>query len=170
MWRPLLYINIIQASLKLESLINVSQSEEIVEKLVIVTSDFLRTLETAKIIHEHFRVKEPLRLEPALRERGFGSYNLTAESNAFVILGKDYEEPTHTEGGCESLMEMVLRLSKLLQTLDDEFSDKILLLVSHGDPIQAICAMCSGFPPNERWHWLPNIGNCEIRELQNTIE
>ena len=159
---------LVQSCHTLESLLKLPQGEEIAKKLVIVTSDFLRTLETAKIIHEHFQVIEPLRLNPALRERGFGSYHLAGESSAFGIFKRDYEDPTHRDSGCESLMDMVLRISKLLQSLDDEFNDRILLLVSHGDPIQALCAICSGFPPGERWTRLPNIGNCGIRELPNS--
>ena len=139
-----------QACRKFESLIHIDKHDVIAEKLVIITSDFRRTVETATIIHEHFQVKTPLRQEPALRERGFGGYHLTSESNAITIFKRDYEDPTHKDNGCESLMEMVLRLSRLLQSLDEEFDDKILLLVSHGDPLLALFAVCSGVPPNER--------------------
>ena len=139
-----------QACSKFESLIHIDEHDVIAEKLVVIASDFKRTVETAIIIHEHFQVKAPLRLEPALRERGFGGYHLTSESNAITIFKRDYEDPTHKDNGCESLMEMVLRLSRLLQSLDEEFDDKILLLVSHGDPLLALFAVCSGVPPNER--------------------
>ena len=39
---------------------------------------------------------------------------------------------------------MVLCLSGLLQSLDEEFDNKILLLVSHGDPLLVLLAVCSG--------------------------
>ena len=158
-----------QACSKFESLIHIDEHDVIAEKLVVIASDFRRTVETAIIIHEHFQVKTPLRQEPALRERGFGAYHLTGELNAITIFKRDYEDPTHKDNGCESLMEMVLRLSRLLQSLDEEFDDKILLLVSHGDPLLALFAVCSGVPPNERWTRLQNFTNCDVRELPNTV-
>ena len=56
---------------------------------------------------------------------------------------------------------MVLCLSRLLQSLDE---DKTLLLVSHGDPLLALFAVCSGVPPNERWTHLQNFTNCDVRD------
>ena len=159
----------IQVCSRFESLLLEDLHGHISEKLVVISSDFKRTAETATIIHEHFQVKAPLRLEPALRERGFGGYHLTSESNAMIIFRRDYEDPTHKDNGCESLMEMVLRLSRLLQSLDDEYTDKVLLLVSHGDPVLALFAVSSGIPPNERWTHLPQFTNCDIRELPNTV-
>lgn len=104
-----------------------------------------------------------------MRERGFGGYHLSSEYNAITVFKRDYEDPTHKDNGCESLMEMVLRLSRLLQSLDEEFSDKILLLVSHGDPLLALLAVCSGVSPNERWTRLQQFTNCDVRELPNTV-
>ena len=131
---------------------------------MIISSDFKRTAETATIIHDHFQVKAPLRLEPALRERGFGGYDHTSESSAFTLFKRDYED-----NGCESLTEMVLRLSRFLLSLDEEFSDRILVLVSHGDPLIALFAVCSGVPPNERWTRVPHFNNCDVRELPNIM-
>lgn len=162
-------MSLLQACSKLESLFQLECREAIAEKLVIISSDFKRTVETARIIHEHFQVKEPLRLESALRERGFGNYHLTSETNAISLFRRDYEDPTHKDSGCESLMEMVLRISRLLQSLDEEFSDKILLLVSHGDPLITLFAVCSGVPPTERWTRIPQFTNCDIRELPNMV-
>ena len=159
----------LQACSKFESLLREDLHVHISEKLVVISSDFKRTVETATIIHKHFQVKAPLRLEPALRERGFGRYHLTSESNAITVFKRDYEDPTHKDNGCESLMEMVLRLSRLLQSLDEEYTDKILLLVSHGDPLLTLFAVSSGVPPNERWTSLPHFANCDIRELPNTV-
>lgn len=136
---------------------------------MIISSDFKRTAETATIIHDHFQVRAPLCLEPVLRERGFGGYEHTSESSAFTLFKRDYEDPTHKDNGCESLMEMVLRLSRLLQSLDEEFSDRILVLVSHGDPLIALFAVCSGVPPNERWIRVPHFTNCDVRELPNAM-
>lgn len=158
-----------QACAQFESLLQEEHHGALSEKLVIISSDFKRTVETATIFHQYFRVKAPLRLEAALRERGFGGYHLTSESNAVTIFTRDYEDPTHKDKGCESLMEMVLRLSRLLQSLDEEYSDKILLLVSHGDPVLALFAVCSGIPPNERWTRLPHFTNCDLRELPNAV-
>lgn len=163
------FTNCIQACSRFESLLAADLHGHISEKLVIISSDFKRTVETATIIHEHFQVRTPLRLEPALRERGFGGYHLTSESNAITVFRRDYEDPTHKDNGCESLMEMVMRLSRLVQSLDEEYTDKIILLVSHGDPVLTLFAVSSGVQPNERWTRLPHFTNCDLRELPNIV-
>lgn len=153
--------------MKLESIFSESNpvGENLSEKLVIITSDFRRARETAEIIHDHFKVKAPIRAETALRERGFGDLNLTKGNNAVIVFEQDYIDPTHKLSGCESVTEMVLRMSRLVNDLDKEFNERIIILVSHGDPLLTLWAIFQGVPPNERLHHLKGFGNCDIREL-----
>ena len=151
--------------MKLESILSNPGDVDLSEKLFIISSDFKRTRETAEIIHDHFTVKAPIRAESALRERGFGEFHFTESKNVRTIFEQDYMDPTHKLSGCESVTEMVLRVSRLISDLDREFTSKILILVSHGDPLQTLWAIFKGVPPNERWHSLPEFTNGEVREL-----
>ena len=63
-------------------------------------------------------------------------------------------------------MEMVVRVTRVLQKLDEEYSDEIVVLVSHGDPLQVFWAICKGVPPNERFACLNGYRNCEVREFK----
>ena len=130
-----------------------------------MSSDFKRTRETAEILHTHLQVETPLRYELALRERNFGQFELSSHKNYQKIWDLDPEDPTHSTYGNESVMDVVTRTSKLLQSLDEEFSNRIILLVSHGDVIQILSTLFYGVPPSKH-HTLPYIGNCEIREVK----
>ena len=135
------------------------------EKLVIASSDFKRARETAEILHSQLQVKAPLRLEPALRERGFGTFHMTEAANYQKVWDVDVVDPTHTDFGNESVMDVVMRTSRLLQSLDDEFTDRIIILVSHGDTLQILSTLFFGCSPPEH-RTLPNLDNCDIRELK----
>ena len=138
--------------------------ENLIEKLVILSSDFRRTRETAEIIHGKLGVKDPIRFNPALRERGLGT--LVNYDSVHQMWAHDFADPTHNEFGVESVMEMVIRLSRIVVELDKEYTERIIILVSHGDPCMCIEAVCKGISPNE-FRNNRDIGNCEIRELND---
>ena len=137
------------------------------EKMVIISSDFKRTMETAEIVHNHFKPKTPLQTETALRERGFGDLHFKpVKGNLSLVLQQDLEDPSQGLARGESVMEMVVRVTRVLQKLDEEYSDKIIVLVSHGDPLQVFWAICKGVPPNERFVGMNGFRNCEVREFK----
>ncbi len=158
-----------QAGEKLEAILLNSGSTEvdITEKVVIIASDLKRTFETAEIIHSHLKVKAPLRKEPLLRERGFGEFNLGPWRETLSrLLEQDKVNPTQSLCGCETLSEIVLRVTKVLKTIEEEYSDKIVMIVSHGDPLQVLWAICNGVSPNNRYDIYEHFYNCEIREFK----
>lgn len=135
-------------------------------KLIIVSSDFKRTRETAEILHSELQVERPIRFEIALRERGLGSLDMThCWDDIQQIWALDEIDPTHTQYDCESLMMMTLRTSRLIHQLDKESDNQIIILVSHGDPSQCLHALFMGLNPNE-FRKYPGIKNCEIRQLK----
>ena len=136
------------------------------EKTLIVSSDFKRTRETAEIFHERLGLKHPIRYETALRERGFGELHMTGEENYRRVWELDVADPTHTAFGSESVMEVVLRTTRLLQSLDNEYQDLFVLLVSHGDTLQILSSTFFGVGPNEH-RMLPNLKPCDVRELRD---
>ena len=132
-------------------------------KLVIVSSDFRRTRETAEILHSELQVEHPIRFEIALRERLLGSVQYDDMHQLWAL---DEADPTHNQFNCESVMMMTLRTSRLVQTLDREYDNQTIILVSHGDPCQCLHTLFIGLNPNEfRTH--PGMKNCEIRQLKD---
>ena len=158
-----------QACSELESLIQSDCTDgsdlNLSERLVIISSDFKRTKETAEILHDHFKVKTPLRLEEALRERNFGDFNMTDSSTYHRVWEIDALDAKHTCFGCESVMSVFARTKKLIERLQrEENNGKIMVLVSHGDTTQISLTMAAGLPPNEH-RSLPHLENCEIRTI-----
>ena len=132
--------------------------------MIVFSSDFLRVKQTAEIIHKELGVVEPLQLKKDLRERGLGKWDMGPGDIVAEMWSKDAIDPTHKYNGVESVMEMVLRMSRLVQQLDNEFKDRIVILCSHGDPCQILHTVFIGLPPNE-FRSQPDFKNCEIREL-----
>lgn len=116
-------------------------------------------------MREHFKISAEVRHEPALRERDFGQFNLTSDTNYRRVWEVDARDPQHTEFGCESVASVLLRTSRLLQRLDREYKDKAILLVSHGDPLQILSTVFLGVPPNDH-KTLPDLLPAAVRELK----
>ena len=142
-----------------------SLEDDLSEKVLVVSSDFLRTKETAEIIHSNLVIKQPIRFETALRERRMGDLDMTSDFNVVRKLwSHDRVDPTHNEYGAESVMEMVVRMSHLIQQLDKEYAGRIIVMISHGDPSQCIHTVFMGLSPSE-FRTQPGFQNCEIRQL-----
>lgn len=139
--------------------------ETLTDKMIIVSSDFMRTRETAEIVHQHFSIKTPLRFDTRLRERNMGNYDLKSVDNYYSTVALDQGNPTHTEAGVESVTNMILRMTHVICDLDKEFADKIIVLVSHGDPLICVYAICCGVSPCERYNKLSPFYNCDVREI-----
>ena len=138
--------------------------------MIIVSSDFKRALETAEIIHNHFKVKEPIRVRSSLRERDFGDLNLTDSTNYQKVWNHDSQNPHHSEFKCESVMDVFSRTRTLIEGLEEEFylKEKLVVLVSHGDTLQITLTTYAGVAP--QFHRsLCHLGNGDVRELLQTL-
>tara|TARA_R110002072_G_scaffold2287_4_gene18873 strand:+ start:313 stop:903 length:591 start_codon:yes stop_codon:yes gene_type:complete len=129
----------------------------------VLCSDFKRTHETA-ILSASLLGADPPRLEPALRERFFGSHE--GESNAAYqgVWDRDRESPGHTEAGVESALATSARLAAMIMSLEVAGEGQTYLLVSHGDALQILQTAFLGESPathRERPHWPP----AEVRAL-----
>ena len=83
------------------------------------------------------------------------------------IYDKEILDATQSPYGAECIMEVVLRMSRLVQNLEEENNEKIIILVSHADPLQILTAPLFGVAPNEHSKSLPWFDNCDIRELKD---
>jgi probable phosphoglycerate mutase len=156
---------------KLMTILGEAGNETLSDKLIVISSDFRRAKETAKIIHQHFQAKSPLRLEHSLRERNFGELNLTETSNYQKVWVHDAQDPNHTAFGCESVMSVFSRTSALVASLEAEYRDKgkVIVLVSHGDTLQITLTAYTGVAP-ECHRTLDHLANCDVRELVQPID
>ena len=137
---------------------------------MVVSSDFKRTRETAEILHAYLLAKTPIRFEKALRERRYGAFDMmpVAIENERKVAELDKDDPSHTKYGIESVISVVERMSTLVKKLDEEYKDKIFLLVSHLDPLQILITTFLGIPPGDHTS-LPLLENCNIRELSDEL-
>jgi probable phosphoglycerate mutase len=110
---------------------------EVVSGVVIVASDFLRTVETADIIRKICDA-EPARTDPRLRERQFGRWEGTCYMHYSDAWNKDAVDPDQMIDGVESANSVRRRMVAVICSLEAEFSDRDIVLVSHGDPLRLI--------------------------------
>ena len=125
-------------------------------------------METAEIIHNHFKPKTPLQTDRDLRERGCGNFHFKPTRDSIpIILKQELENPTQGVAGGESLQQLETRIRRVLEKTNAENMDKIMVLVSHADPLQVFWAICNGVSPKERYSSnLRYFDNCEVREFK----
>ena len=130
------------------------------KNIVIVSSDFRRTRETAEILHSELNVERPIRFEIALRERVMGAFNMTHITDELRRLWSlDEADITCTKSGCETIRSILDRTFHLVQQLDKEYEDNIIILVSHGHPCQYLHHAFLNSTNST------GIQTCEIRKL-----
>jgi probable phosphoglycerate mutase len=108
----------------------------------IYSSDYLRTMETTRIVADRLGVR--FESSPLLRERFFGVWDGKSNSHYETVWKNDLIDPGNSIGNVESVQAVADRMSKLVRSLDDEASDQTFLLVSHGDPLQIMMAVARG--------------------------
>lgn len=137
---------------------------------VIVSSDYLRARETAKIAKNVLGVMGQVELRRELRERDFGKFDGLTDGNKHFRSAwmKDEADPDNREDGVESPREVVERTSGLIMELEGRCRGGTILLVSHCDPIQLLHTWFLGVSPagHRELPGFPSIKNGEIRELK----
>ena len=141
------------------------------EDIIIVSSDFTRTRETAEIIHQTLQPKTPLRLDTNLRERDMGDMDLlevskTMTPNLYELWRKDEDDINTAQHNAESVATVAVRMSSAVKSVNQEFEGKVVILVSHQDPLHILHALFVGWPLAKHKKQTPPIGNCNVRELK----
>lgn len=140
-------------------------------QIVVVSSDFKRTRETAEIVHSTLNAATKLRFDPGLRERDMGDLDLKvmneAMSPSIYDTWKDDEtDISSAKYNVESVVSIATRMSSVVKSINQEFEGKIIVLVSHQDPLHILYSLFIGLPLSmHRNKQDPPIGNCDIREL-----
>lgn len=131
----------------------------------IVCSDFLRTLETAKIISEALLI--PLKLESDLRERFFGAFEGTSNTNYDAVWTCDQNGISKIEN-LESVDQVSNRMTRCVDRLCNEHPDDVILIVSHGDPLQILMSVHHGHPAHKHREMKP-LATAQLVQLKMSL-
>ena len=134
----------------------IAQAQEVRDRMTsesfaaIIASDLKRSVDTATIIAEphHLDVVQT----PLLRERDWGGF-----TGRYIPDLKDEPWPDDIE----TIDDLKVRATKLLETIKEKYPDKTVLAVGHGIINKAIQSVYHGKPMNE----IPRMSNGEARTL-----
>jgi len=131
---------------------------------IIYSSDFKRARETADIVRNVIKAK-PIHLTAKLRERWFGEWERTHNSNYHRVWVDDKINPEHKNMKVESASEVQARTTSLILELEKKYSDKKIVLVAHGDALQILqTGFMKQCPSTHRG--IKHLEVAEIRELK----
>lgn len=131
---------------------------------IIQCSDFLRCRETASIVCTALATS-PAQVDIRLRERFFGVFEGALSFEGYLrTWAEDLKDTAHHCFETESTGEVLARTTQLVGSLEDQYVDQTILLVSHGDTSQILQTAFERLSPSQH-RTLPTLRNAEIREL-----
>jgi broad specificity phosphatase PhoE len=131
---------------------------------IIYSSDFVRCRETSEITKNILEC-DTIHLDKALRERNFGEWEKTHQSNYQKIWNIDSINSKHRMYGVENVYDVLNRITSLILELEAKYKGECILLVSHGDALQILQTAFERVSPTKH-RQLPHLQTAEIRELQ----
>ncbi|MDA3809281.1 MAG: histidine phosphatase family protein [Spirochaetaceae bacterium] len=132
---------------------------------IIYSSDFLRTRESAEILKEILQTEDVL-YTPLLRERFFGFYDSLGDDQYNEIWRKDKNDENNKINSVESPKQVFNRVESLINDLESLYTDKNILLVSHGDCLQIMQTVFEQISPALH-RSLKHINVAEIRKMRS---
>lgn len=133
------------------------------DKTVIISSDFSRAIETAEIVQKVLGTSE-LRTTELLRERYFGNWEKTHNSNYPIVWKHDESDADHTTDNVESPNSVQERATRLIIDLENNYTDRDILLVSHGDILQILQTGFQKISPTAH-RSLIHLQTAEVRQV-----
>jgi glucosyl-3-phosphoglycerate phosphatase len=130
---------------------------------IVYSSDFIRARETAEIASEILQ-SDGIVETTKLRERFFGNWEKTHNSNYQKVWDDDEKDAHHKNYGVESASEVLSRTTSLIVDLESLYQGRTILLVSHGDALQILQTAFENVSPTKHWQLSP-LQTAEIREL-----
>lgn len=125
----------------------------------IVSSPFLRTVESARVIADY--LKADVVQDDRLRERDFGDLELQADHAYETVWEADSQSIDHRKWGVESLAMVASRTSEVIQDLERSAPYRTILLCTHGDVASVLICHMLGHP----LHIHRQVGSLEPGEL-----
>lgn len=148
---------------KLQVADSVAACQDLNGQTIIYSSDFLRTRQTARIAAEKLKAVHEIRFSKLLRERFFGSWELTADSNYQRVWDDDpLGQPP--KNNVESVDSVLKRALLCLEQIEANHLDQRILLVAHGDTLQILLSFFNALPPG-RHREIDPVGVAEIRRI-----
>jgi broad specificity phosphatase PhoE len=135
---------------------------------VICSSDFSRARQTAEIVRAQLGAPEVV-LAEALRERCFGEWEGSSAGNYARVWAADKADSAHPDGDVEPAAAVLDRTTACIVDLEQRYSGRDILLVSHGDTLQILQAGFLRLEPS-RHRSVPELQTAEIRRLHLTAE
>lgn len=132
---------------------------------LIISSPLKRARKTAEIISQD--KKTPIILNENLKERGFGELegrNPTTDPIFENFKFWNYNKNV-IEHNIEPVVDCCNRVWNFLDTIKEKYSDKKIMLVTHGGIVMAINTYFYGIPEDGEL-FRNSITNCEIREYE----
>lgn len=143
-----------------------SQANELAEKMkeynidLIITSTLCRAAETGKIVAEKNNI--PYQTEARLMEQNFGIFEGLNRNNEVYQEAKRKYASRYEDG--ESFFDVVARIYPFIEELKEKYSDKNVLLVTHG----GICRIINSYFYNMENEEFSSyvLKNCEVKEYE----
>lgn len=146
--------------------------------ICIISSDLLRAKQTAEAVataihldNEIIDDSNPIVLhrnqviiETRLRERGFGEWDLTSDSNYKEVWKEDAVDPTHEINGVESVASVMDRVSQCILEWEDKLQDHMVICVAHGDVLQ-ILQTCFSKMDGSQHRSLEHLETATLRKM-----
>jgi broad specificity phosphatase PhoE len=97
-------------------------------------------------------------------QRWFGDWEKTGNANYQKVWDIDKSDPEHKEQNVESANDVQKRTTELVADIENEYSGKNILLVSHGDALQILQTGFKKVSPATHRE-LEHLQTAEIRKL-----
>ena len=133
------------------------------QETIIYSSPFLRTKETAQIVKKILKCKKII-INDKLRERFFGNFEKTSNKNYQKVWEIDKLNKNNNENNVESPQKVWNRMISLINDIELKYSDKKIILISHGDPLQILITGFNNKPINLHRE-IKHLNVAEIRKL-----
>lgn len=114
--------------------VNDTKNKNNVDFDVIISSPFIRTMETAKIMAG----EKDIIINDLFREINVGYFDKQSSDNIYKELGDKYLKLNTKLGGGESHGDVMNRTMKGIMNLEKEYEGKKILIVTHGAPMRMI--------------------------------
>ena len=132
-------------------------------EVVVLASDFSRTLDTAAVVAEALGVA--VAPTPALRERDFGDLDGGPNDTYEDVWARDAADAGHEWSRVESVERVLARTTAAVREADAAGEGRLVLLVSHGDALQILQTAFADVDPRTH-RSLPHLETCELRPLR----
>jgi probable phosphoglycerate mutase len=147
---------------------SLAQENDLDDSTIVLSSDFRRARESARIAHQMLDCAADISFEPRLRERYFGELEMASDDRYKEVWQEDASNADSQLNGCESVNQVMARVTALVMNCEERYADETILLVSHGDALQ-ILQTAFALLDGARHRQLQHLHTAEIRRLTMAV-